>query len=112
MCKGYKHFFGINYQHGQITVAAWKTYGNISRTCFEGIERFIQHKNLKLNPDTEYYDREVKRLKVKVRRAHNRRKLGEHYKAEMKRLSKKLLSAKRNAQETFLSSLLQNEGKS
>jgi len=30
----------------------------------------------------------------------------------MKRLSKKLLTAKRNAQETFLSSILQNEGKS
>jgi hypothetical protein len=54
----------------------------------------------------------VKRLKVKVRRAYNRRKLGEHYQAKLKRLSKKLLTAKRNAQETFLSSVLQNEGKS
>jgi hypothetical protein len=53
----------------------------------------------------------VKRLKVKVRTAYNRRKLGEHYQAELKRLSKKLLTAKRNAQETFLSSVLQNEGK-
>jgi len=54
----------------------------------------------------------VKRLKVKVRRAYNRRKLGEHYQAELNRLSKKLLTAKRNAQETLLSSVLQNEGKS
>jgi hypothetical protein len=54
----------------------------------------------------------MKRLKVKVRRAYNRRKLGEHYQAELKRLSKKLLTAKINAQETFLSSVLQNEGKS
>ena len=54
----------------------------------------------------------MKRLKVTVRRAYNRRKLGEHYQAELKRLSKKLLTAKINAQETFLSSVLQNESKS
>src|SRR5215469_7038967 len=68
--------------------------------------------SLKLNPDPEYYNREVKRLKVKVRRAYNRRKLGEHYQQELRWLSQKLLSAKRNAQETFLGSLLQNEGNS
>ena len=67
---------------------------------------------LKPNPDPEYYNKEVKRLKVKVRKAYNRRKLGANYQAELKRLSKKLLSAKRNAQEIFLSSVLQNEGKS
>ena len=38
--------------------------------------------------------------------------MGEHYQAEVKRLSQKLLTVKRNAQETFLSSVLQNEGKS
>ena len=70
------------------------------------------HKILKPNPDPEYYNKEVKRLKVKVRKAYNRRKLGANYQAELKRLSKKLLSAKRNAQEIFLSSVLQNEGKS
>jgi hypothetical protein len=53
----------------------------------------------------------VKRLKVKVRRAYNRSKSGEHYQAELKRLSGKLLTAKRNAQETFLRSVLQNESK-
>jgi hypothetical protein len=54
----------------------------------------------------------VKRLKVKVRRAYNRRKLGKHYQAELKKLSKKLLTTKRNAQGTFLNWVLQNEGKS
>jgi hypothetical protein len=53
----------------------------------------------------------VKCLRVKVRKAYNRRKLGEHYQAELKRLSEKLLTAKRNAQETVLRSVLQNEGK-
>jgi hypothetical protein len=41
----------------------------------------------------------VKQLKVKVRRAYNRRKLGKHYQAELKRLSKKLLTAKRIGEE-------------
>jgi hypothetical protein len=78
----------------------------------EGIERSVPHKFLKPNPHPEYYNKEVKRLKVKVRRAYNRRKLGEHCQAELKRLSKKLLTAKINAQDTFLSSVLQNDGKS
>jgi hypothetical protein len=86
----------------------WKNFTDI---VFEGIERFVPHKILKPNLDPQYY-KEVKRLKVKVRRAYNRRKLGEHYQAELKWLSKKLLTAKRNAQETFLRSVLQNEGKS
>ena len=54
----------------------------------------------------------MKRLIVKVRKAYNRRILGEHYKAKLKRLSKKMLTAKRNTQEIFLSSVLQSEGKS
>jgi hypothetical protein len=80
-------------------------------TVFEGIERFVPHKILKQNPNPEYY-KEVKHLKVKVRRAYSRRKLGEHYQVELKGLSKKLLAAKRSAQETFLSAVLQNESKS
>jgi hypothetical protein len=57
----------------------------------------VPHKILKLNPDPEYYNKEVKHLKVKVKRAYNRRKLGERYQAELKMLSKKLLAAKRSA---------------
>jgi len=71
----------------------WKNFKDI---VFESIERFVPHKILKLNPDPEYY-KEVKRQKVKFRRADDKRKLGEHYQAELKRLSKKLLTAKRNA---------------
>jgi hypothetical protein len=94
--------------NGSCVEDIWKNFKDI---VFEGIERFVPHKLLKPTPDPEY-NKEVKRLKVKFRRAYNRRKLGEHYQAVLKRLSKKLLSAKRNAQETFLSSVLQNEGKS
>jgi hypothetical protein len=87
----------------------WKNFKDI---VFEGTERFVPHKILKQNPDPEYYNEDVERLKVKVRRAYNRRKLGERYQAELKMLSKGLLAAKRNAQETFLSSVLQNESNS
>jgi hypothetical protein len=41
---------------------------------------------------------------------YNKRKLGDHYQEELKRLSKELLVAKRKAQEIFLCSVLQNEG--
>jgi hypothetical protein len=63
------------------------------------------------NPDPEYYNREVKRLKVKVRKAHNKRKIRQHNQADLNRLSKELLVAKKKAQETFLRSVLQNEGR-
>jgi cell shape-determining protein MreC len=56
-------------------------------------------------------DPEVKKLKLKVRKSYNKRKLEQQYQEEMKRLSKQLLLAKRNAQETFLGSILKSEGK-
>ena len=95
--------------NGSCVEDIWNKFKDI---IFEEVERFVPHKILKRNPDPEYYNREVKCLKVKVRRAYNRRKRGKHYKQELRRLSQKLLSAKRNAQETFLRSLLQNEGNS
>jgi len=49
---------------------------NLKDIVFEGIECFVPHKILKPNPDPEYYNKDVKRLKVKVRRVYNRRKLG------------------------------------
>jgi len=47
---------------------------NFKDIVFEGIKHFVAHKILKLNPDQEYYNKEVKRLKVMVRRAYNRGK--------------------------------------
>jgi len=78
---------------------------------FKSIERFVSHKILRKNPDPEYYNKEVNQLKVKVRRV-NKRKLGQRYQVEMKRLSKELLAAKKKktAEETYLQSVLRNEG--
>jgi len=44
----------------------WKHFKDI---VFEGIVGFVPHKILKPNPDPEYYNKDMKRLKVKVRRA-------------------------------------------
>jgi hypothetical protein len=50
-------------------------------------------------------------LKSKVRKEHNRRKLGVYWRGKLKQLSKQLLGAKKSAQEKFLKSILSKEGK-
>jgi hypothetical protein len=42
-------------------------------------------------------NREVKQLRIEVREAYNRRKLGQQYRGELNRLSKQLLLAKKTA---------------
>jgi hypothetical protein len=61
------------------------------------------------NSDPEYYNKAVKQLKLKVRKPYNRRS-EQQYWEELKRLSKQLLLAQRNAQDRFLRSILNNEG--
>jgi len=68
-------------------------------------------KYLEKTPDHEYYSKKVKRLKIKVRKAYNKRQLEEHHLEEQKRLFKQLLAAKKTAQETFFRSILSKEGK-
>ena len=58
------------------------------KIVFESIDRFVPHKILRKNPDPEYYNKEVKRLKAKVRRVYNKRKLDERYKVELNTLYK------------------------
>jgi len=60
----------------------------------------------------EHYETEIKRLKSKVRKEYNRRKLGAHCTEKLKKkLSKQLLAAKKSTQEAFLKSVLSKEGK-
>jgi hypothetical protein len=58
-------------------------------------------KTLSKNSDPEYCNKEVNRLKLKVRNMYNKRKFGQPYQTELRRLSKELLVAKKVAQETF-----------
>jgi hypothetical protein len=67
--------------NGSCAEEIWKSYTDI---VFEGIERFVPHKIPSTNPDPEYYNREVKRLKVQVRGVYNKRKFGEQYQEELK----------------------------
>jgi hypothetical protein len=62
------------------------------------------------NAHPDFYNKEVKELKLKVRKAYNRRKSGQQYREELKPLSKQLSLTKQNAQETFLRTVLKNEG--
>jgi hypothetical protein len=52
--------------NGSCVEDTWKNFKDV---VFKGIERFVHHKLLKLNPDPELYNTGVKRLKVKVRGA-------------------------------------------
>jgi hypothetical protein len=100
--------FAIWASNGRCVQEVWNNFRN---KIFDSIERFIPHKILRNNLDPEYYNKEVKKLKLKVRKAYNRSKLGQQHREKLKRLSKQLLLAKRNAQETFLSSILKNESR-
>jgi hypothetical protein len=86
-------------------------WNNFKDIIFKAIQRYVPQKTLSKDPDPEYYSREVKRLKVKVRKVYNLSKYRQNYQAELKRLSKELLLAKKKAQETFLRSILQNVGR-
>jgi hypothetical protein len=54
-------------------------WNNFKNTVQESIELFVPHKKLRKNSDTEYYNKEIERLKTKVRKAYNKRKLGGPY---------------------------------
>jgi hypothetical protein len=78
--------------NGSCVEEIWNSYKDI---IFEGIKRYVPNKTLSKNPDPEYYNREVKRLKVKVRKVYSKRKFGQHYQSALKRLFKELLVAKK-----------------
>jgi len=73
-------------------------WNNLKNIVYESIEHFVPNKTLRKNSDPEYYNKEIKRLKSKVRKECNRRKLGVHCTEKLKQLSKQLLAAKISAQ--------------
>jgi len=86
-------------------------WSNFKEIIWEGIKRYVPYKTLPKNPDPEYYNKEVKRLKRKVRKAYSRKKVGIINQDQLNQISKELLGAKQKAQETYLLKILQNEGK-
>jgi hypothetical protein len=98
--------FNLWARNGSNVEEIWKTYKNI---ILEGTKCYVPQKIPSKNPDPEYYNKEVKLLKVKIRKMYNKRTFGQPYQAELKRLCKELLVAKEKAQETFLRSVLQKK---
>jgi len=78
--------------NGSCMEEIWKRFKEV---VFESIDRFVPHKIVRKNPDPEYYNKELKWLKVKVRRVYNKRKLEQRYQVKLKRLSKELLAARK-----------------
>jgi hypothetical protein len=58
-------------------------------------------KYLEKNSDPEYYNKDIKLLKPKERKAYNRRILGVHYLEELKQLTEHLLAGKKSTEEAF-----------
>jgi hypothetical protein len=88
-------------------IGVLKRYGLIlSPFAVKESKKIVTHKILGKNSYPEYYNSEVKRLKVKVRKARNGRILWHQYREQLKRLSKQLLLARKNVQESFLRSVL------
>jgi len=44
-------------------------WNNLKNIVHESVESFVPHKTLKINSDPEYYNKDIKRLNVKVRKA-------------------------------------------
>jgi hypothetical protein len=59
----------------------WKNYKDV---IFKGIKRYVPQKILSKNANPEYYNKELKRHKVKVRKMYSKRKFGQSYQWELK----------------------------
>ena len=94
--------------HGSSVELILNNFKSIIQEC---VKCFVPHELLKTNSDLEYYTKGIKRMKIKVRKAYNRRKLGTHHMEKLNKLSKSLLAAKKQSQETYLKSILRKEGK-
>jgi hypothetical protein len=55
--------------NGRCVEEIWKNFKDI---IFEDTKSYVPKKILSKNPDPEYYNKEVKRLKVKVRKMYNK----------------------------------------
>jgi len=57
--------------NGKCMEVIWK---NMKEIVYKTLEHFVPHKLRRKNPDPEYYNKVVKLLKLKVRKAYNRKK--------------------------------------
>ena len=45
-------------------------WDNFKSIVHESVDHFVPHKMLKINSDPEYYNKDIKQLKTKVRKAY------------------------------------------
>jgi len=76
-----RYKFNLWAGNGSYVEEIWK---NFKDKIFEGIKCYVPQNILNKNPYPEYYNKEVKRLKIKVRKMYNKRKFWQLYQAEMK----------------------------
>jgi hypothetical protein len=55
--------------NGKSVEEIWNNFKNI---VYQSIEHFEPHKKIRKNSDPEYYNKEIKRLKSKVRKVYNK----------------------------------------
>ena len=84
--------FASGASYGSCVEEIWRSFKEV---VFESIDRFVPHKILRKYSDPVYYNKEVKRFKVKVRRVYNKRKVRQRHQVELKRLSNELLAIKK-----------------
>jgi hypothetical protein len=77
--------FAVWASNGSSVEELWNNFKNI---VHKSVGHFVPHKILRKNLDPEYYNKDIKRLKAKVRKAYNIRKLGVQYMEKLKNLSK------------------------
>jgi len=93
--------------NGSCVEVIWK---NFKDKIFDGIKCYVPQKILNKNPYPQYYNKEVKRLKIKVRKMYNKNILAA-LPSGSEIFIQGIMVAKKKAQETFLRSILQNEGR-
>ena len=85
----------------------WNNFLNIVNGA---IDKFVPFKVLKQNPGQEYYTREIRRLKRKLKKAYNKRRDSYMHMQKFKLLSKELININKAAHENYMLNLLGGSG--
>lgn len=89
-----------------------EVWNNFKKIIYNCVELYVPFKIIAKNPDPEYYNNRIRKLKRKTRRAYGKRKISDKHYENFKNLSQELLNAKIIAQEGYLATILADENKS
>lgn len=83
---------------------------NFLKILNSAIRKFVPFKLLKHNPDPEYYTREIRSLKRKVRKAYNKRHASSELMQKFKSLARELVLKKKAAHDSYMQNLFGSDG--